>query len=299
MWLFNLQRYKPCFGLIAVGLWLSVEIHEAGGQSTQPEDRKIAQDPSPRVPPPDDPGELDVAKRHRFRWELRHQRLGGFLFDMDELLRDAAGDVPEETKTRLLERWSSLLAADMKAAHTGVVRWYGQWVHYLPDPEGKLTLDLIVAEWSVRGVLVRASELADSPRYASIAFRLPKREGLRFRPRPPESEFTDVVDFMKWQFVSKTELPKVLTELFALPYQSDAEFGVHGHVETCAGVEVFAGEILGRRGADSRPIGIVSLPPDGTRWAAPGRILITDSDPQYLCLSFDLNAEAPGEAQAP
>lgn len=253
----------------------------------------MAQDPSPRPPPPDDLNEPDVAKRKRFGWELGRKRLSfGCPLNID-LLKEATNDIPQERKANLLERFSTLLAHDLRPTNPEMVQWYGQW---LSSRDGR-RLHLIVAEWSVDDIVVRALQLADSDRYVRILVRFPKRPSLRFR-RPSQSELSGDQLF-RWEYVSKTGMRHFLVEMFGLPYDSGEEFDLHGYVTTCGGVDVFTGAIR-PAWARARPADGEEVPQDRPKvWQLRNRILITDSDPQYVCVSFDLRESGKGETPQP
>jgi len=290
VWLVAIAVGAPC-------VWSA----DARAQTGRQDPSRVAQDPAGRrPPPPDDPNERDVAKRRRFIHELNHQRIN-LCFQYDDLLKEASNDIPGEKKASVLERWMAMIADDFKPASPEAVRWYANWADYgNPDAAGNvgLTIRGIVGEWVGRGSVIRASQLADSDRYVFFRISFPKRPGLQFNPRPPQSEFRDLDKYFRWDFVPKAEVRKLLLEHFSLPYESDMDLPLHGQVDKCAGVDVFTGRIDRPPPADADPEGVPAA--EDKLWAgpAPDRILITDSDPQYVCLSFDLS-EPPPEGRKP
>lgn len=244
----------------------------------------VASDPTAVPPPPDDPNERDLAKRKRFLWELGRGRIGGALLDMGSL-KPASDAVTKEEKTRLLTRWSTLLANKLRPVREEEVRWYGLWVHSRDGAR----LNWIVAEWSAAGFLVRASASPDNHRYVPLLIRFPNRADLQFRARPPDTDTGDTsLDRSDWEYVPTTGVRRAVGDLFVVPNGLTADFRVRGQSRNCAGVEVFTAEIAlpNAGGVDQVQ---TSLAPESIL----ARILITDSDPQYLCLTFDLSQDAP------
>lgn len=263
-------------------------------EAIEERDRGRATNPSPPPLPPYDPNEPDVAKRRRFVSELHRHRLGFCFKNLENSRNPADADIPDDAKAHLLEQCTTMLADQMKPANPDAVRWYGRWNNYLtPDAAGNtLRLDLIVAEWSIGDFVLRASQPPNSERYMSFGFRFPKRPSVWFRrPSPSLSE----KELTRWQSVPKTQVRQLLVEVFGTPYDSDEDFRLRGHVEACAGVDVYTGKI--RRMPGSSPLqdaqeGHEDFP---EAWQRPYRILMTDSDPQYLCVGFDLGEKANDE----
>lgn len=95
-----------------------------------------------------------------------------------------------------------------------------------------------------------------------------------------------------WEFVSKAELRAALVDFFDLSYPSDAPFRPRGRIQTCTGADVFTATFRprqGPRGKADQNTNDTSGPPFA---GVLERILITDSNPQYMCLSFDFQ-QAP------
>lgn len=248
-----------------------------------------ATDPNPRPPPPDDPNETDIAKRGRFRWALSRARVGGG-FPSPELFKEAKDAIPENEQRDLIRLTSGLLDNGLHPLASQSIQWLALWADYgNPDAAGRvgLTMTAICAEWSIGKVTVRVDRSRDPLPSNRIHLRLrfPKRPSFVFRPRPDQSTFGDNLDdYWRWEYFSKTELRKVLVEFFNLPYQSDDDFDVRGHIDHIDGVMVYTGQIGPPRWLAYGPIDRPHL----TEWDGPQRILITDSDPQYICLSFKL-----------
>ncbi len=124
--------------LILVGGWFRLSLPNACAQTNEEDHargRGVAQDPSGRRPPlPDDPNEGDVAKRRTFIHELNYERINFGCFQYPDMLREALDDTAQERKATLLDRWATLLAANLRkcfkspdCADRGV--WNGSHTH--------------------------------------------------------------------------------------------------------------------------------------------------------------------------
>jgi len=239
----------------------------------------MAQDPlGRRPPPPDDPSESDIAKQRRFIWAIHAARIGG-AFQYPELLSAADERLSEKERKDLLERSRVLLGADSKCPNPDLVKWRVQWLDSRDGPY----IRLVVAEWTVGVRTVRISALRNSS-YVSALIGLPQYLGLHVRQRPPQEEFENYDDYENWQYISKSELRKSLADIFGLEYPSDKDLNLRGYVEVCADVPVFTGHI-DPPPSNNRP---VIAPNDRRKPAEWANLLITDSDPQYICLGVPI-----------
>lgn len=252
--------------------------------STPGQDPKRATNPfPPPPPPPDDPNERDVAKRDLFLSVInRHRVCFGCCTWRVDRLSEAGDDVSPDAKEKFLETWLSLVTSELRAPHEEAIKWYGQWVHADEGPK----LLQIVAEWGVADYLVRFSQLADSDRYCSVTVRSPRRPGLEFHRKPAA---LDKAQHPAWESVPRAQLSGLLAELISLDREKVELLGSHGRITGGAGVEVFTGTFDWQNLASSAPAqdldpvtGVLATP-------MPERILITNSDPQYVCIRFDLH----------
>ena len=278
------------------------------GVNAQIGERQYATDPNAKGPPPDDRNEPDVGKRPRFLWELGRQRLPftGTLQPLESLHNyDRWKDepIPKERKQSLLRIATTVLLSDFHPSDLDAVRWHGSWDSIIVyDSNGEfvarepgLKLSWLRAEWSIGSYTIRAG--------GGITIRLPKRSELVFRPRlmenapegavDPETGEVDDLTWYNWQYMSKTGVRKVLSDFFEIPFDSDDDFDLKGYIENCAGVAVFTGKI-GPPGTLAEFGTITAKEEDSPEWKTkpyPRRILITDSDPQYICVSFSFPKE--------
>jgi hypothetical protein len=279
------MKITRCVVLLAALAWvLAVGGNIAIGQTNE---RLYATNPNDKGPPADDPNEPDVAKRPRFLWTLGRQRLplGGSgirsLESLHNYERWKDTPIPEERKQALLRIATTVLLSDFHPPDDlDSVRWYGMWtsVAHRDADENLISweskLSWVRADWEVGDYTIRAG--------GGITIRLPKRSELAFRPEPPDFEGYD------WEFLSKSALWNVLSEFFVLPFDSVEDFGLRGHLKHLAGVDVFVGEIRPPAFVlrDGKPVRVREEDILWTTKPYPRRILITDSDPQYLCVGF-------------
>lgn len=261
-------------------------------------DPTVAQDPlGSRPPPADDPNEPDVGKRPRFLWELGQQRIplaSGTIIAM-ELFRNYEQwkdrRIPDERKQQILTDAQRLLQADFLPQTQELVRWYGMWgsVPVFDASQNivsrKSSLNWALAEWDVGDYQIRTG--------SGLRIRLPRRPELEFRPMPSGFKGSS----RDWDYVSNEGLRTVLDEFLAIPFDEYDEFWVRGYIESLAGVDVFVGK-FGLRNVPKEPDDVARSEPLGS-WGRTHRILITDSDPQYLCVSFDLRAESGNAVEYP
>lgn len=268
--------------LTLLGASIELGVSRCHAQAKDPpySDPRTAQNPNDKGPPSDDPNEPDVGKRPRFLWKLGRQRLQPFnsairaLDAIPGYARSNDRSIPNDRKQAILESAKELLAPKLYPEDGTSVRWYGMWTSSLRhDAEGRFVakepekLSWVLAQWDVGAYQIRTGR--------GLRVRFPKRADLRFLPRPPD--FKGRYD--EWDFVSVEGLRKVLGEFFAIPFEQYDGFRVRGDIKTLAGVDVFVGTFWFRSGPQDSANGSPS-------WKGPHRILITDSDPQYVCVVF-------------
>jgi hypothetical protein len=242
---------------------------------------RIATNPFAEPPPPDDPNEPDPAKRKNFLWWLGRKRLpGNCLWNVDSLTSEAARDIPKETKTQAMENWLTLLNDDLMPPSEEEINWYGTWVS---SPRG-LQLYVIVGEWTTDGYLIRFSQLVDSDRYCSATVRAARRPTLQFRRRPPN---LDARGDAKWDTVPQKQVKDVLNEITGREIKAAES---RGYITGSMDIPVFTGTFHWPSAAgpvnDETPAG-AAVP----EYPRPNHILITDSDPQYVCVRFEMHPE--------
>jgi hypothetical protein len=165
----------------------------------------------------------------------------------------------------LLPQW---MPQEMDKVHWYAIGYYGS-TEFRPG-------NVVLGTWAVENIEFQISAL-------SIRVRLPKRSALEFRPEPVRT-LEELDKNLGWDFVSKAGLRDVLAEFFAIPFDQYDDFWVRGYLTGATDVPVFVGKFGLRKGSgnpDEEPADV-----DTKSWKGPHRILITDSDPQYLCVGF-------------
>lgn len=256
--------------------------HAQNDPAFQERNDPIATNPFPSpLPPPDDTNEPDVAKRNLFLWELNRQRVCFYcMWRVDGLTPEAQRDIPDGKKTQLMEKWHSLLADELLPTTADSIEWYGTWAIGRDGPE----LGLIVAQWRANGYLVRFKQVADVDWSCSVTVRSPRRQRLEFRATPPNIEEPE---YSMWESVPRVQMDQLLGELMTLDREKVQRLRMHGRMTGGAGVRAFSGTFrwLSELNTTTGEDGDVAAVPEGAR---PERIFITDSDPQYVCIQFDL-----------
>lgn len=171
------------------------------------------------------------------------------------------------------------------------------FVGYEPDrATGVVELeegDAIQAAWTVEGIeVLPRMRYSEKQRTNKIEIRLrlygDERLELRWRSKHKEVLFGSG-EWEQWVFVDKLAFHQFLGKVFRVPFQTPDDFVFDGYDTEHKGVSVFHGTIVSRE--------------QGRVWVGgedpPQRILITDSDPQYVCLSFDLNEPGNSEHTEP
>lgn len=146
----------------------------------------------------------------------------------------------------------------------------------------------IQVEWRIGDidVLPRVRCEGKPPRKAVIRLRLYGSERLELRPRPPD--FRPGGDRMneRWDFFGRAAFHALLVKVFHLPFETPGGFLVGGRDTKYEGVRVFHGTIRSRDWESHRrgP----NAPRNPQHWWDEMRLLVTDSDPQYFCVSVVL-----------
>jgi hypothetical protein len=124
-----------------------------------------------------------------------------------------------------------------------------------------------------------------------IRVQLSKENRLAILPRPDQKEFPSYAAFDAHPFVDKEGMLRVLATVFHFPFKTSDDFKILASDGVYAGVEVVSGTIWSRYVAHERQDGPIDN--SDFDWYDEVRFLLTDSDPQYLCIGFDLRG--PGE----
>ncbi len=152
--------------------------------------------------------------------------------------------------------------------------------------------DPIQGAWTVGGIeiLPRTPNTVDRPTRATIRLRLRGDDRLAFHMRPPDLDPDDPRQYdFAWEYFDKARLQELLTKVFRVPFAEPEDVTVRGSRGEYKGVGAFNGKIVSHewaQGGKSRNAG--SPPP---HWWDEMRLLVTDSDPQYFCVSIVLGRD--------
>lgn len=147
--------------------------------------------------------------------------------------------------------------------------------------------DAIQTGWAIDGieVLPRILYAPGPPKYASIRLRLHGHERLVLKPRP--GDFDEPGGRRK--FFDSAAFHNLLTKVFRAPFESSEDWFTDGYDTTYEGVRLFHGQIVSREwGIPRRASNTDRTPP---HWWDQMRLLVTDSDPQYFCVSIVLGRD--------
>jgi len=287
----SIRMFRGC----AIVLAAVVSIATADAQTIETDHSRDALDPSgPHPPPPDDPGERDLAKRPRFMWRLQSSREAG-CFPAPELFKPGDDDVPAQEKfelLRLVEEITPRLTPRIRSD----VEWYVHWGTYasLRETEGlERRLEATVAEWDVGPLRVRVSR-ARAPlptQYVGFRIRMPRSPSLELHDRPVGTERDRPDVGARWEYVPKAELHEAMRSIFGIGDELLVEFTGEGELMNIEGVDVLVGKH--RRPRGNGEIDEVNRP---VARLVSHSLLITDSDPQYICMSFDVGSQEPPES---
>ena len=153
--------------------------------------------------------------------------------------------------------------------------------------------DAVQTEWAVNGieVLPRTTFYAGkSPIGALIRLRLQGDKRVEYRRRFKHPEvLSGSPEWEQWVFFEKPRFHEFLTRVFRVPFETPDDVVIRGFDTEYEGVGVFHGTILARErgrvwvGGDNPP----------QHWWQQMRLLVTDSDPQYFCVSIVLGSDDP------
>ncbi|MBI4718118.1 MAG: hypothetical protein HY763_09960 [Planctomycetes bacterium] len=144
--------------------------------------------------------------------------------------------------------------------------------------------DAIHGAWAAGGVqLIPLWRRASDPEAVFIRFRLFGKERLFVKPRPDQFSRGPLADNLE-DFFDKPAFYSLFVKLLRAPFAEAAELVGQGSDSTYDGVRVFSGLIRSREWTTNRdPHALRQVPP---HWWDEMQILVTDSDPQYFCVSI-------------
>jgi hypothetical protein len=147
--------------------------------------------------------------------------------------------------------------------------------------------DAVQTEWAVKGieVLPRTTFYVGKLTIgALIRLRLHGDERLVLKPRPEDL----LARGARGKFFDRTAFHGLLTKVFRVPFETSEDWLTDGFDATYEGVRVFHGKIVSREWAAVFRADRSRTP---AHWWDEMRLLVTDSDPQYFCVSIALGRD--------
>jgi hypothetical protein len=125
--------------------------------------------------------------------------------------------------------------------------------------------------------------------FFGVTIKLAGNERIDFRLRTYEEKIGD----KGWpqDVIDKRKLLQILTTMLQFPFRSEEDFTVlDGPSGVYEGVRVFSGNIRSAY-RDSRKYYEDGAKESNLAWYDEATVFVTDSDPQYVCLTIDLREE--------
>jgi len=151
--------------------------------------------------------------------------------------------------------------------------------------------DPIQGAWTIDGieVLPRTPNMVDRPARTTIRLRLHGAERLVIEPRPAKFVPAGVYGDNFGDFFDKAAFHRLLGNVLRVPFAAPSDLMLEGYDTEEEGVRVFVGKIRSRQWTlASRTPSRSRTPP---HWWDEMPLLVTDSDPQYFCVSIVLGRD--------
>ncbi len=226
----------------------------------------------------------DVARRPRFVTALSRARVsyGVFLGVRDP---DLPGDrIPKDEQAQFngfLERVLSdeFLPTSWDPAQRSA------YSAYIP---GDARIEVVSWKTPFGDVRVSRSRKTDA-----VKVRLRVADAHRLVVRSRRGPLPDVISIVKERdqksvFFETEALHRLLTGVFRVPFDTEGDYHIQGRIREFEGVRVFVGRVSANHWSTTDP-----------HWYDNLRLLVTDSDPQYVGVSIDFTAEAKRDRSAP
>lgn len=249
------------------------------GQQEPPTDHPVAHDPRwdkpyVRTEADDDP---DVAKRPGLRRGLARARMLGVCLEPLALGMDLiTQSIPREETDFVWRNAERFVGEVLLPAQSEAVRWVG-----LRGYEGDTTIRTVIAKWESRGNTVIVNGKSDRPNLC-VGMTLRGEERIKFlvdKAKGCVGKHDDGV-------IDKARVLEVVTTFFRLPFATTHDFVLSGGSQLVDDVLIFSGKIHSRyiwsEHGRYEPRDDAKL-----RWYDEVTMFITDSDPQYFCLTVN------------
>lgn len=151
--------------------------------------------------------------------------------------------------------------------------------------------DPIQGAWTVGGieVLPRTPNVVDRPTRATIRLRLHGDERIVLKPRPPEFVRAGVHADNFGDFFDKAGFHRLLAKVLRTPFAAPTDLMLDGYDAEHKGVRLFVGKVRSREW--DLALKTPNPPRTPPHWWDEMRLLVTDSDPQYFCVSIVLGRD--------
>jgi len=235
-----------------------------------------------RASPPEDPNERDVAKRPNFVRELNEHRLNFGCFLDDRVLRTADERLAIAERARFLETCTKALNPDLRPEDPGLVIWLQRNLY--PPEQG--AVDWVVAEWRVHSLRIRASGYPGSDTFR-VLVSIPSGHELSSVFPDHEPGANDATIGEDRGAMSHDVVASLLGPLTSAEAPLDGVRYTNACDRSCDGVHVRTFNVSRtlRHSGDAEESNNAAA--SERRDLVPTRLLVTDSDPQYVCLLFD------------
>lgn len=227
----------------------------------------------------DNPDEQNPAKRRAFISGLNRKRVNSGCFHHAELLQESPESIPETEKRDLLQKCSAVLPR-LSPTNEQPVRWLADLAN---KDTNRQFLSWVVAEWTIGDLTLWASR-SPGAKFIRILISMPPSRRVNVE-NIGAGETTRGKEELKL-----TEIQDRVRELLGRSHDAP-DFMIRGEQVVSDGIAVFVGRL--DRDKQVKVDGSEDSGSAGRSSITPSRILITDSDPQYLCLTFDLSQDAP------
>lgn len=281
----NLRKRTICTVTVGLGFTVAImQVFAAGDDAQQEHSSRQAAKKSPASAkrPVEDLNEPDVAKRTSFVQELSERRQNFGCFLSDTVLRKADDRLSKAERDDLINACSEVVSPDLLPEDSESVIW---WQRNLYPPD-TAAVDWVVGEWTVRNRTIRVSRHPGADIFR-VLMSLPGSDllGAAFADRPAEANDGQVNKASR--IVSRENIHLFLNGITTADLEFEGVRLVDTTTAACAGVDVHALKIIRpaqgmQHGGDT---GAVQAPASSGTY--PTRLLIVDSDPQYVCLLFD------------
>lgn len=253
--------------------------------ANQRKDNRRASEPSLPVPWTEAELNPDVAKRPRFVVALGRARVnfGVFCGNSDP---DLPGDrLSKDERTEFQYFLETVISEDSLPADWDSV------THSAYSSRGTGEPWIQVIDWETSLGRVMASRVREAKTF-TVRLRVAPQSRLVIRTAPPpEDRFADPYNTRGEKFFDRAALHELLVGVFGFPFEDPNAYAIRGNLRVFEGVPVFFGTIAASAKANS---GTTGVPPEKPKpaWYRKVRVLITDSDPQYVGVVIDFSAEA-------